>query len=225
MMDNRGIEGDMETSAEADSKYLSSLEKDQDALLAQELSALSMQERERVYHGIHGVSEHVDEAPEVVEEKLAKLDDKLAEISRNKDAYLQAMAQDKDYTSCRRLRLKFLRANDFDVRKAAVHICLFFEEKLNLFGRELLAKDLKISDLDADDIKYLEMGGGQLVPQKDRAGRCIFAWIMANVPHEGSEEHMAKLKVRRNCVSTVSLHTTCPILHLYLFRRVRSTTC
>jgi hypothetical protein len=80
---------------------------------------------------------------------------------------------------------------------------LYFKEKLKLFGRKLLAKDIKLSDLDADDRAYLVSGIGQLAPQRDRAGRCVFVWIMANGHNNGTDEQIAKSKVSSDCIVVI----------------------
>jgi hypothetical protein len=165
-----------------------------DAMIANELIALSIKDRELCYHDVHGVSDAIDETPEFVQDKLKELEEELAKISRNKSAYLLAETLDKDYVRCRSFRLKFLRAESFDAKLAANHLVIFFEEKLKLFGPELLAKDIKISDLDQDDIKWLESGIAQL-PARDRAGRCVFSFIVPNAPKDVHGEKATRSKV------------------------------
>jgi hypothetical protein len=176
------------------------LSKDVDALIASELSAMSIQEREQSYYDVHGVSGAIEETPEFVEAKLADLDLELTMLSNNsKDAYLLAEAQDRDYVTNRKFRLKFLRADTFKAKIAAHRVVCFFEEKLKLFGPESLARDIKIGDLDKGDKVWLESGICQIHPQRDRAGRCVFIWIMALGPKGGSEIQIAKSKVSRTC--------------------------
>jgi hypothetical protein len=173
--------------------------KDVDTMIANELSTMSWQEREYCYNDIHGVPDTIEETPEFVEEKVSKLVYEIAKISRNKkDAYLKAVVQDKEYATNKRFRLKFLRAELFNEKAAAQRLVLFFEEKLKLFKPELLAKDIKITDLDEDDRKCLESGVGQLVPQRDRAGRCVLAWIMTNTPTDMCDKQIAINRVSRN---------------------------
>jgi hypothetical protein len=162
-----------------------------------ELSPVSRAEREQLHFSdIDAVSDAIDETPEFLEANLAKLENELANMTKNKEVYLQAEAEDNGYTRCRQLRLKFLRAESFDAKKAAERMAMFFEEKLMLFGPKLLAKDVKLRDLDENDIKCLESGIGQLLPQRDRAGRCVFAWIMANgTIDNASDQQIAKNKV------------------------------
>jgi hypothetical protein len=170
-----------------------------DAMIANELSTMSLQEREHCYHDIHGVSDIIEETPEFVEEKLAKLVHEIAKISgKKKDAYLQAVAQEKGYATNKRFCLKFLRAELFNEKAAAERLVSFFEEKLKIFKPELLAKDIKISDFDEDARNLLESGFAQLVPERDRAGRCVLAWMMPKKPEATCNEQIAMNKVSRN---------------------------
>jgi hypothetical protein len=170
--------------------------KDVDILIANELSAMSIQEREQSYYDVHGVSDTIDETPEFVQAKLKELDYELTMLSKNKDAYLLAEAQDREYVTNINFRLKFLRADTFETKIAAQRLVFFFEEKLKLFGPEKLARDIKISDLDEADIIWLESGIAQLLPQRDRSGRCVLAWIVDNRPNSSSTEATAINKVR-----------------------------
>jgi hypothetical protein len=195
------VQQNWDAEVSSDCNLSSSPSNDTDALAANYQSVNSKENRElRFSDSTHCISDAIDETPEFLEANLAKLENELANMSKtNKEVYLQAEAQDDRYTRCRKLRLMFLRAESFDVRKAAERLARFFKEKLNLFGPGLLAKDVKLSDLDANDIKCLESGIGQLLPHRDRAGRCIFAWIktIANetIDNAGDIKQIAKNKV------------------------------
>ena len=214
-----------------DGKSLSTLYKDVDAMIANELSAMSMKERESCYYDIHGVSDVIEETPGWVEGKLVQLEVELAKISQNWDAYLQAAAQHQEYARARIFRLKFLRAERFDVKAAAQRLVRFFEEKRKLFGHELLAKDIKISDLDGDTRQCLESGVCQVLPKRDRAGRCIIAYIVANGDQFQSDDLIAKTRVSWNFVFKVSNqnhvhpYSLSPHIHNHLFRCGSFTTC
>jgi hypothetical protein len=184
----------MNPSHNDDSKPLPSLEKDVDALMAQELSAMSIQERERCYYDIHGISDAVDETPEFIDERLAKLDKELAQISEKVNFQL-AESQNKEYTSCRRFRLKFLRAESFNPKQAAERLVRFFDEKWKLFGPGKLTKDIKLSDLDEFDRRCLESGIGQLLPRRDSGGRTILAWIIANGCDDRTDRQIGRSRV------------------------------
>jgi hypothetical protein len=146
------------------------------SLLALDLNKISLNEREQVFEDLHGVSDTIDESPEFVACCLAELEAEIAKI-RYRDAYLAAANKDSSYTNSRNLRLKFLRAEQFDSKKAAVRLVGFFERKLEVFGPDSLARDLLISDLDEEDQECLQCGLLTLVPATDMAGRGITTWI------------------------------------------------
>mmetsp|Transcript_87484 Transcript_87484/g.131231 ORF Transcript_87484/g.131231 Transcript_87484/m.131231 type:complete len:468 (+) Transcript_87484:35-1438(+) len=146
---------------------------DNDALFAQELNKLSMKERDEVLHDVHGVSDVMDEEPAFVEKCFRELQVELLKI-KSKPAYDQALLHNEAYVKDEKFMLMFLRAEGFDPKSAAARTVSFFEAKLQLFGPELLARDVKVSDLDEDDVRCLESGYAQILPGRDRAGRAIF---------------------------------------------------
>jgi hypothetical protein len=147
-----------------------------ESLLALDLNKMSLNEREKVFEDLHGVSDIVDESPELVASCLDELELEIAKI-RRRDAYIAAASKDSCYTSSRTLRLKFLRAENFDSNRAAARLVGFFETKLEIFGPDPLARDLLLSDLNEDDHKCLQSGLMTLVPAKDVAGRGIMTWM------------------------------------------------
>jgi hypothetical protein len=155
---------------------LNGLPQDADSILAQELSAMSVKERERVYFDIHGVSEIVTEEPAFVESCLTGLEKELQCISL-KRAYNDALSQNAEYVTNRKFRLKFLRAEGFNPKLAASRLLQFLERKSKLFGVEKLARDIKLSDLDSEDRLCIDSGICQLLPLRDRAGRSIITWM------------------------------------------------
>jgi hypothetical protein len=149
-----------------------------DSMLANELSAMSVEEREKVYYDIHGVSEIQKEEPQFLETSLARLEEEIQKISSNsKEAYDQALLQNAEYVTARKFRLKFLRADSFCPRSAAARLVKFLEQKSMLFGVEKLTQDIKLSDLDASDNRCIEAGICQLLPFRDQAGRGIQHWM------------------------------------------------
>jgi hypothetical protein len=146
-----------------------------DDLFAKEMTELSMQEREHVYHDVHGISDAVEETPDLVARCLADLDLELNKIE-NKRSYELAKRQDPYYVGNRKLLLKFLRSESFDSRRAADRLVRFFQTKSDLFGESKLTTDIVIADFKEDDIRVLESGLAQLMPRRDQAGRAIFCW-------------------------------------------------
>jgi hypothetical protein len=160
---------------------------DADALLAQAMAAMSVDEREQSIFDVHGVSDVIHEEPSFVRAKLEDMEMELSKITRGKEEYMQAEAQNKEYVICHKFRLKFLRAEIFNARLAAVRLVRFFEEKKKLFGPDKLTKEIKLRDLDKEDRKFLDRGVFQIVPQRDRAGRRIIIWMPMMIRGESDQ--------------------------------------
>ena len=152
-----------------------------DTILAQNMTKLSLQDREMAYEEIHGVGRVEDETPESVAEQLDAMDQHLRKISP-KDAYDEAYKICPEYVEGRKLRLMFLRAEYFDAKKAAIRLVKFMEGKLELFGKNCLARPLQISDLDKDALAFFKKGFLQILPVRDRTGRAVFIDLMGSQP-------------------------------------------
>jgi hypothetical protein len=175
---------------------------DADALLAQAMAAMSVDEREQSIFDVHGVSDVIHEEPSFVRAKLEDMEMELSKITRGKEGYMQAEAQNKEYVICHKFRLKFLRAEIFNARLAAVRLVRFFEEKKKLFGPDKLTKEIKLRDLDKEDRKFLDRGVFQIVPQRDRAGRRIIIWMPMMIRGESDpnrERGEESSRVRSTC--------------------------
>jgi hypothetical protein len=68
----------------------------------------------------------------------------------------------------REFRLSFLRAERYDIKKAATRVIDYFEEKRRLFGVDNLTTKIKLKELDAESKDCLESGQMQLLPERDR---------------------------------------------------------
>eukprot|EP00934_Nitzschia_sp_Nitz4_P005065 Nitzschia sp. Nitz4//scaffold83_size84149//69655//71286//NITZ4_005186-RA/size84149-processed-gene-0.79-mRNA-1//1//CDS//3329558983//5055//frame0 len=142
-----------------------------DSLVAQELSSLSTQDREQVYFDVHGVSTMADETPEFVQEKLALMDKALDSLDAQGEAYRKALALDAAYVRDQAFRLKFLRADRFDPQAGAARVARHFALKLELFGEEMLGKDITQENI---DVNALNKGYFQTLTERDRSGRVVF---------------------------------------------------
>jgi hypothetical protein len=155
--------------------------KDAGAILAQELNQLTLKEREELLYDIHGVLELPKEEPDFVASCLQQMDKEISTYSHNDDkkAYELAHAQNDSYVSSERLRLKFLRADNFNPRLAAQRVIRFFASKLQLFGPDYLTRDIRLDDLSEDDNNCIESGLVQVLPLRDRSGRAVICWMAA----------------------------------------------
>lgn len=155
---------------------------DVDALAANDLAKLSITDREKVYHDIHGVSNEIKETPEFVQEHLLLFEMRLPLVPESDSkAYLIAQSSNPDYVRNLKLRLRFLRCDRFDIDMAVKRFLLHFEVKLDLFGRDLLVKDIDQDDLDEEAQWMLNNKVAFDLPVRDMGGRLAF--FMTNSPN------------------------------------------
>lgn len=96
------------------------------------------------------------------------------------------------YAVSDRFRIKFLRADLFDVKKAAARYLKCIDFLVNYFGLVALERPLYLKDLDKNEQKLLKEGGFQLMPSRDRFGRRIIVFL--GVPGVGYS-HVNRFKV------------------------------
>jgi hypothetical protein len=149
---------------------------------SEKLNVLSADERSEGYYDLHGVSlPAVQETPELVAEKLEELDQEMFMVE-DRRAFEMATEIDPDYV--RSLRLRFLRAENYDVQRAATRFALNFAFRLDMFGEHVLGRDILLTDLTKTDRSLLDTGFMQVTKGKDRAGRSFSFQIMRRLGKE-----------------------------------------
>ena len=143
-------------------------------MLAQKLTQLSMDDREQVFYDLHGISELREETPELLEEKLARLEEALQKIP-SKSAYDFAYQLEPEKLQDRDFRLKFLRATSFDAEAAAKRMTMHLDQKRALFGDDKILKDITWSELGSQEHEILELCWTTILPLRDRARRMVLA--------------------------------------------------
>jgi hypothetical protein len=162
-----------------------------DKLLAQELNAMSIQERESVYETIHGVDQVAEETAEVLEQSLKDFAEELSKIPEKK-AYDLANHLHQDYVTSQSFRLMFLRADRFDARAAARRMVRFMEHRMQWFGPETLGRPLLLSDLSKQDMDALRSGMFQILPARDTSVRLVYLDFQRIIPHRGSWQNYVR---------------------------------
>jgi hypothetical protein len=150
-----------------------------DALIAKQMTKLSMKDREKVYYDLHGISGEIEETPEMIANSLIDLEEEIQKLT-GKEAYETARSTNPEYVQDEKFLLKFLRADLFDAKKTALRLVRHFQAKLDLFGRDKLTRNIIQDDLDEDSMKALYSGLTQSMPFRDRAGRTISTWFLCN---------------------------------------------
>lgn len=190
-----------------------------DNLLNTELCNLSLDERGQVFDDIHGVSDNIEETPELVSESLQRLDAELKLIA-NKYAYDFAYALDPKYVKNPIFRLRFVRASLFDAKAAASRLVQHFEIKMELFGKEKLSQDITQDDLGPEDLTMLYSGYYQNIGVRDRAGRGVDLWLTNMKPNLGLD-HATETKHRVSLTNLKFLHRVCLSLTIQVYPQLR----
>jgi hypothetical protein len=164
-----------------------------DRELAQQMNALSVNEREQQFEEMHGVSRAINETPEMVAAALNQFHHCVMMVTE-KPWYDHAVALNRPYIEGAKFRLMFLRAELFNVSKAVTRMLLFLGKKAKFFGPHTLGRPLQLGDLDEEAMKVLRSGDYQVLPSRDRAGRPILFQVS---PHCGKKSYDCGLPLVR----------------------------
>ncbi|OEU23355.1 hypothetical protein FRACYDRAFT_233528 [Fragilariopsis cylindrus CCMP1102] len=173
---------------------------DVDELLSKELMELSFNDRNNINEEIHGVqclapSEDLEDGgdPLFVHNSLLKLQIELNTIpntselkigyQKSQELLLKNKTSTTSFVNTTEFRLKFLRCELYDVKKAAIRLCNYLNLVQELFGDYALERSIKLSDFSKHEIQILRTGYYQLWPFRDRAGRRILS-IVGNLGME-----------------------------------------
>lgn len=125
-----------------------------------------------------------------------------------KSAYEEALTLNRTYVQSNKFRLMFLRADNFNVRKAAARLVLFMEKKKHYFGVNSLVRSLTHEDLTSDDIDTLKFGPIQILPSRDQSGRMV----VVDFSTTGPKLYKSELAVVRFQLLTKKLLSSAAIL-------------
>ena len=78
-------------------------------------------------------------------------------------------------------RLRFLRAELFDSKRAVLRFVNYFEFVHEFWGFEIVSKrQVRLSDFSKEELKFLKKGYFQLLPFRDRSGRRVVVILGEN---------------------------------------------
>jgi len=146
---------------------------------ARELYEMSSDMREAINYELHGVrSRAIPEEPAALTEALRlfqiEVDTRIP--PHHKQAYTRAtMGLKSNYVRTPEFRLRFLRAERFDITKAAIRYCRGLDFLVESFGEQALLRQLFLSDLSKEEERFLKKGFKQILPTRDRFGRRLLA--------------------------------------------------
>ena len=159
---------------------------DADSLFAKALTKLSFNDRTTIENEIHGVScIAVEETPDLLEHSLIDFESEIHKI-HPKPAYGKAQellllssnpSSIYCYINDNNFRLRFLRCELFNVRKAAERYIKYLDFVLELYGEYALQRHIKMSDLTRNEMVFLREGLYQILPYRDQSGRRIISIV------------------------------------------------
>jgi len=153
---------------------------DMHALVSKEVLQYNLEERNAVYEEIHGVRSLCpdESAPGMLDNALEQLAEELFKLpQKQKRAYAQSQQYNDTYVNEPDFRLRFLRAELFDAKKAALRMARFLEVCVEFFGVDKLRSPIRLTDFSRKEMKVFNMGRIQLLPYRDRSGRRIVVGI------------------------------------------------
>eukprot|EP00980_Cylindrotheca_fusiformis_P003412 scaffold758_cov104-Cylindrotheca_fusiformis.AAC.11 len=154
-------------------------------LVALEFNDLSFEEREGIYEDLHAVSRPKGESPMEISDSIASLKKALANM-KSKSAFNTAQFLNPEYFD-ESFFLMFLRSAKFDTKKAAQTIADHFKHKLELFGPEVLGRDIRYEDLDDETKQALGTGAVQIPRCRDAAGRAILIFSHSHFSYKNAD--------------------------------------
>lgn len=142
-----------------------------------ELDAMDSEARKKVWSDMTGYATAMEYILPTVTQEL--LNRKLQELNSflqqpgltERDAFDIAVKQNHKWME--QEKLKFLRAFDFNIATTADHMVRCFTLKEELFGRDKLAQDIQLVDLNEEDLLSLYAEPLHFLPHKDNAGRMV----------------------------------------------------
>jgi len=144
-------------------------------------------DREESLYEIHGVRFLAPEDQDLLQEQTNALMDDLRKVSWHNEGEGSSIhpfewVLHNAHDFMRDQAVKCLRAEGYDIEKAASCIRSHFELKYELFGQSCLGRELQLQDLGPEERRLLEEGGMQFLPARDRSGRgiCLCSGAVTN---------------------------------------------
>mmetsp|Transcript_26854 Transcript_26854/g.65263 ORF Transcript_26854/g.65263 Transcript_26854/m.65263 type:complete len:192 (-) Transcript_26854:1309-1884(-) len=149
-------------------------------LLASEFYNLSRgQERSNNLNDLYCMGDDIDESPALFEKSLAQFEQALQQ--GNFPMYETAVAQNRAYVEDPSFRLKFLRANLYNVTTSVNQMVDFLNQKAMYFGVDKVARDITLDDLSSEELDLMLSGRYHIQDGTDTDGRVILYSFSATV--------------------------------------------
>jgi hypothetical protein len=180
--------------------------KETEDFLAAEMHKLSIQEVSKALDDVHCVGEELEEDPDMMKRSLAEFDEEV-KAERN-PIYELAASQNRAYVEDETFRLKFLRANFYDVKKSVRQMMNLLRHKATYFGKDKVARDILLSDLNGEDVDLMMSGLFHIQDGRDRSGRVV-VYMMSHALCRCKEDTMVRAFLHSLSTMTICFSLTC----------------
>lgn len=168
---------------------------------AKEYTEKAVDDRELLINELHGVSSRaVQETPQIIAEALTAFEEAVSGSVPEflKGSYLRACEMNSTYVQSVPFRLKFLRAELFDAEKAALRYVRNLNYLHDKFGDVALMRQLYLSDLSSEEMRFFKQGYIQILPFRDTVGRRIVMHLGSSGGDKFSLETMERVAIYMN---------------------------
>ena len=145
--------------------------KQMEDFLASEFNRLSVEEQTKALNDIYGVGEELKENLDLVQRALAEFEKQLQ--MGKFPIYEAAVSLNRAYVEDASFRLKFLRANMYNVTRSVNQMVNFLGHKATFFGVDKIARDITLEDMNREDMDLLLSGFYHIQDGTDQSGRVI----------------------------------------------------
>ena len=174
-----------------------------DSLLAKEMNALDLKERNALQEEIHGIKNPLfDETPEKVAKALSDLSDTLNRVPPSeKKSYLRSQNIPNSHIQTKSFHMRLLRCTGYCIELTATKIVALCDILVDLFGEVGLERPILLSDFSKKELQILRMGRMQFLPFGDCIGRRILVLFYDEVWEAFPARAKAKLSFYMSWVS------------------------
>lgn len=141
-----------------------------------EKESITEEEILEVVKDVFGIEELIDETEELLATSLAQFAQELAAIhDEEKESYNLALQKCPRVVEEETAPIRFLRADDYDAKRAATRLVTYWESRLELFGPNRAFLPMTLDGAMADDIDCFAilLDGNYMLP-KDNHGRAVY---------------------------------------------------
>ncbi len=198
---------------------------DVNEMLSQELLKMSLLDRTDIQEEIHGVRcLSVKESPELLRKSLQEFKKNLDALPDfKKKTYLQILSVVQEEQKLQKeqklpptkhyaiddmdFRLRFLRAELFDSKRAVLRFLNYFDFVHEFWGFEVVSKrQVCLSDFSKEELKFFKKGYFQLLPFRDRSGRRVIV-ILGENKTDGANGKKKKVSCETSPTTKVGTRT------------------